>query len=554
MTKKQPAPPLSSIQPTLTSQSKDSENFDVIISTEIPIDNTTIITSSDRGEKWLEQAMSNYNPDNKIYSAYLNDSGVPNTTLTPEMIDNLALNPQSNLQDILAINGIIRKYINLDDMIGKTYETIESNVNTSFKISYNDFSDNRNKNKTLERAKSLIDDFNSKINIQKFLRSVAPTTYSEGTYCVYLRNDNGNYVVDYYPLGVAIVSDYDRNGEPYLLIDIRELTSRLRKLILKNKQGTPLFFGTVDEDIKNNYPKEVYDAYINRDQYIKLDIKYSGIIRTNNLNRKYGLTPIFRALKPMLMLETFSNTDRINSKAKAKKIIFQKLHKELMGNDYSRNGFEQMAYAHKNLLSAWQQPTVITTAPPFVESIEYIEPSTENTSMDSMTFYLKKMALALGIMFLNTDTGQTVSTANISIEELLKTINKIMEQAADVLNKWYRVILSDAGIDIAYAPTISINSSEEMNFEMRKSLSEFLFTKLSSSYNTAYSTIGIDIDDELQKRKFENEEGYSDIFEPHPLSFTTANPANETDNKGGTPKPSTNLNKKDYDKTRQVKK
>ena len=30
-----------------------------------------------------------------------------------------------------------------------------------------------------------------------------------------------------------------------------------------------------------------------KEQYAKLDIRYSGIVRTGNMNRKYGLTPIF---------------------------------------------------------------------------------------------------------------------------------------------------------------------------------------------------------------------------------------------------------------------
>jgi hypothetical protein len=147
--------------------------------------------------------------------------------------------------------------------------------------------------------------------------------------------------------------------------------------------------------------------------------------------------------------------------------------------------------------------------------------NSSNTKPETMDYYTKQKALALGITFLNADSGQTVTTASISIKELVKTINKIMEQVADILNKWYRVVLAENGIGAEYAPTISIQSSENMDFETRKALAEFLFTKLASSYQSAYDVLGYDIDDEKQKRVTENDEGYSEIFTPHPLSYTT---------------------------------
>ena len=63
-------------------------------------------------------------------------------------------------------------------------------------------------------------------------------------------------MVDTYPLGVAIVSDYNVNGNPYILIDIRELTSRLQKTTIKGRKNKPLFFNSIVDEIKNNYPPE----------------------------------------------------------------------------------------------------------------------------------------------------------------------------------------------------------------------------------------------------------------------------------------------------------
>ena len=149
---------------------------------------------------------------------------------------------QNDLKKILAINSIIRKKINIDDIIGRTYESLETNVNTEYTLSYKDFKNQRNKKKTLENTKQVIDDFNELINIRSLLRKSIPIAYAEGTYITYLRGDGDNYVVDYFPLGVAEVSDYEVNGNPCVLINVDELKTRLRKTVLKNKKGKALFF------------------------------------------------------------------------------------------------------------------------------------------------------------------------------------------------------------------------------------------------------------------------------------------------------------------------
>lgn len=493
-----------------------------LISTSENNDTVIITTSEEKWESRLQSAISNFDPTNQIYSAYLNNEDSYGDKLTFEKLDILARNPQSNIQNILEINNIVRQYINKDDMIGKTYETIESNVNTTYKISNNDYINGRNKQKTLEKANKLIETFNNKINIKNFLRCTISTAYSEGNYCAYLRKKDDNYIVDFLPLGVVIVSDYCINGEPYLLVDIVELKNRLQKTMLKTKKNSPLFFKTVADDILNNYPKEVYDAFMAKEQYAKLNIKYSGIVRTGNINRKYGLTPIFRALKSALMLETFDNTDMITSKAKAKKIILQLMRKEIMGQDFSKTAWDDMAYAHDNLMRAWKQPTVVYTPPPSVEDIKYVEPKIENTNSDTISQYRSREMLALGIAFLSPEKGQTVTTASITVKELIKTINKISEQVADLLNKWYRVILIDNGIDVEYAPTITINSSEELEFELKQKLATLLFSTLSASRKTTFDVLGINLDDEVQRRKKENDDKLEDVFTVRQTSNTVS--------------------------------
>lgn len=495
------------------SENKNSDYEVMMMSA--PEDDTIVVTAADMGKvKWdelLKTAISSYDPENKQYSAYLSETS-SSEELTIERLDELARGLQSNLNNVLTVNSIIRNYINKDDLIGITYDAIEANVNTDFKCNYKRFSEKRNKTKAIERVRTLVDDFNKQINVRRLLRTAIPIAFAEGTYIMYLRNQNGNYIVDYYPLGIAEISDYTSNGRPIVLINIAKLKSALRKTMLKDKKRKPLFFATQDEEIKANYPSEVYEAYKANETYAKLDVDHCGVVRVGNLNRKYGVSPIMRALKPALMLETFDISDKTNSKARAKKIIVQGLRKELMGPQLDRYGYVQMAYAHDNLMKAWKQNTVLVTTPAYVEGISYVEPKTQMTNIQNINYYRNREMAALGISFLNTDGSQTVSTANISLDQLMKNIGKITEQLEDVIAHWYEILLADNGIDLEYCPDVSINASELMSIEMKKSLASFLFTTLNCSYDTAYKTLGYHAEDEKQKREQENNNHYDNIF------------------------------------------
>ena len=534
------------------SENIQSEDYEVIIRSKTS-DGTEVVTSAEAiTDKWLANAVAGYDATNQKYSAYLKDGNSSSDKLTPEYIDELADGTQSDLKKVQIINNIVRKEINKDGIVGKTVECVTSNINTKTKISYDNEITGRNKTKQLQQVKDFISAFNKTINTKRLIRTSIPTTFVEGNYICYLRHEDNKYKVDYYPLGVCEISDYDVNGDPVVLFNIKELRSRLQKVYKKTKKNKALFFQNIEDEVKANYPKEVYDAFVAKEEYAKLDVRYSGVIRINNLNRKYGLTPIFRAFKDILMLDTFDNSDRVNSKAKAKKIIHQKLRKEVMGTELNKKGFEDMSYAHENLMSAWKQPTVVVTTPPTVESITYVEPKIELTDINTVNNYRSRVLAALGIGFLMDSGSQSVSTADISVTQLLRTINMISEQLEDIMQKWYRQILIDNGLPVEYCPTIQVIDSEALDFDMRKDLASTLYTIFNGSMSTSLELLGIDVNDEKEKRIKENDEGFdSEIFYPRASTYTTSvKDAKSVEDKGGRPADSKNQAKQGYDKNR----
>lgn len=533
-------------------QEQSTEDFDVIFVSKAD-DGTVVATTplSIRDQK-LQLALSQYDPENKKYSVYLNEGISPSKSISVEEIEELSTNTQNDLNKVLRINAYNRKLINKNDIVGKTVESIDTNINTEIKLTYGNVDEGGNKKKKLEECKRFIKDFNTSIKVQQLTRNAITTSYVEGNWISYLRHeDKDNYTVDIYPLGVCEITETMVNGEPIIWFNIKELRKRLQKVYRKTKKRKPLMFENMEEEVKNSYPKEVYDAFIAKEDYAVLDHKYTGIIRINNLNRKYGVSPILRAYTDLSMLDTFADSDRINSKAKAKKIIHQKMRKETMGQDYNKDFVPEMSYAHSNFMDAFKQNTVVVTSPPTVEEISYVEPKVEMTSKDTYNIYRSKVLSTLGIQFLMDSGSQSVSTASISVTQLMRTINAISEQLEDILKKWYRQIILDNGYTLDYTPDVNVIDTEQLEAELKHSLATLLFSTMNCSYATAFEILGLDINDEVQKRTLENEKKYDEIFKPHGSQYTNSKKQNITDNQGGRPADSNNETKQQYDETRQ---
>lgn len=525
---------------------------------------TTILTAEkiqQQSENWMYQALQSFDSGGKQYSVQFNEeSGTLSTDTSIDDLKRLAFNAQSDLTKIKKINALVRQACNEDDIIGKVHETVEANLNSNVRISFDELPDDYDK-EIKQKAENTIKRFHKEVNINEVMTNAITSTYDEGNCIMYLRSKKHkglyHYTIDKYPLGVAIITNYSENTIPRVMIDTTELSSRLQKNNLKSKKNKPLFFANISDEIKHNYPKEITSAYVARERYAILDLRRTGTNRFDNKSRNYGLTPIFKALKPKIMLDTFDKSDAVNAKAKAKKIITQIMRKEVLGQTYEKKGLEDMAYSHFCLMDAWKNPTVVYTPPPCVEKIEYVEPKVELTNEKTITQYRSRVTSALGISFLNTDGQQTVSTANISIKQFMRTINKIASRQEIILQRWYEIILEEAGIPIEYCPTPHILDAELLEFEMKQDLAEFLFSKLNCSYQTAYETLDMDFEDEVEKRRTEKEKAVDDVFTPHPTSY---NSPGDKSGENGRPKGATEGNndvdekKQDYDQNYQQSK
>lgn len=525
------------------------------------------------GSDYVRQATYDFEKLNHTYSRLLDKESSTYVTSTEELT-NLAKNTQNSLNKILKINGIVKYYINKEDLIGRVIETIENNVNINFKVNYPNIALNATKKKELkmiDEIQKLVDKFNKQINIPQLIRNNALTTYSEGNYIYYLMGDyEHGYGIVTYPLDLIEVTPMKVDNEPVIALNVNELKSRLQSSRQKYRGLKSNKLIDIEKDIENeikrDYPKEVYDAFIQKDTYALLDPKRIGVSRINNLKGLYGLTPIFKSLGSQLILETIDKSDQKLLIQKTKKIYYQKSRKELMGEKYTnKKPVNEIGYSHASLVQAMGQDTVIYSSMPYIEDLEILEPKTELTDANTVSNYRNRVLSALGISFVSGESKASTNTIKINYSELLKIVNKISKQLEPVINKFYQLILEENGFLVEYSPIITIEDTELLDADSKLKLVDLVFSKIGLSYDSTFNILGLDANTEVNKRIKENkgikidgvDTSYDSIFAPHSNSYTSnsndlLNNDKEDDstNSNGSVK-NTDSDKNLYDKERQ---
>lgn len=527
-------------------QASETEDF-VVISAQAPpsVEIKEEYSIERETEKILEQAMKTYDLLQKQTSAFLTEKGTY-TTPTLEELALLAEAPQDSLEKVLRINSIIAKYSNLDDVLGTVGDAIRTNLNTDYRLNYKQV-DGRNKAKKLEQVKEIVESFNEDVSIRRVIKEQIPRGYMEGTVVMYLRKSDNTWTLDTYPLGVAFVSPYSLNGEPIIIIDMNELKSRLTKSSMKTRTGKNIFFDNLDSELKENFPDEVYKAFVNKEPYVKLDPRYTRVLRIGNGGRKYGISPAFKSIGASLILETFMKSDMLNAKARSKKFMYQLLDPVLLGPTGEKNPIPQARHAHKEFLEAYKQPSCLYTGT-YVKQVGLIEPKGEMVGKDTILYYLRKQMSSLGISFLMSDANAGISSANISLQQLMRNINSISESLEDIFMHFYRQILIDAGLPPEYAPTIKIIDSEALETELKIKIATLLYSTLNCSLKTALETLGYDYPEEVNRRREENANGVDKDFYPRQTSYTSGGSPSENAPNNGRPPSEDENDKNQYDK------
>lgn len=528
-----------------------ADDFDVsFISTKVDSD-TTVVTSFMTAEeikknedKILSAAMNKYE-SSKQYSVHTTDSTNSNT-LTIDYIDELANGIHTNLKNLVAANQLLVKYVDEDGSMGYAYSVIRANTPTNYTMVYdNTLLTEENENKIAE-IKALVNNFNKNVKIERLIRESISTAYLEGNVPIVLRITKNGYAVDFLPLDIAYPSGYKFNGDPILEVDVNALKTKLQKTYKKTRKNKAIYFENIAKEIEANFNKEILDAFKANEQYARIDANYGDCITVNSLGRKFGVSPLFRALRPLVVLNNIESADVSDSKARSKKIIFQKLRKELLGQNGEKKGLAEQALAHDALTQALKTNLCAYTAPAFVESLEFVSSKANNDDASKqLGQYMTKYLQALGIDFIDTEVGNYAGV-NVSVTQIIRMINCIKSEVERVLNKFYVTLLASAGYDPNLAPTIEIEDAESMELSMRIELAKFVYGTLNASRETSFKLAGLNLNDEKIKRETELAQGLDEVFTPRKTAYTVS--GDDDNDSSGRPQSNNDKGKQNFDK------
>lgn len=495
-------------------------------------------TESTFKNDYVTQATYDMERVQHIYSQILdNDTSSYVTTL--DEISSLAKNTQNSIEKILKINGIVKYYINKEDLMGKVVEIIENNINTNYSLNYPYNPKAKREKKAFEEFKDVIDSFNEQINVKKLINDNVISVYTEGNYIYYLRGNNikDGYSIVSYPLDMIEITTLKIDDDNVVSFNVAELKARLNKTKqqFKGLKSNKLIDikDIVENEIKRDYPEEVYNAYEAKDKVALLNPNKIGLSRINQLKGRYGVTPIFKALTPQLMLETVDKSDQKVLIQKTKKIYFQSTRSEILSDTDVIN---KVGYSQASLIKAMGNDTIVYTAMPHVEDLKILEPKIDLTDDKAKLSYKLRILEALGISFISSESSNSITTTKINYSELLKVINRISKSIEPILNKYYKSICEENGFPLDFAPKIVIEKTELLDLDSLLKLVETLYSKIGLSYDSILRKLGLDPTTEINKRIAENnfklEDGSTvtmdDIMSPHITSFTASGKEGDT--------------------------
>lgn len=519
-----------------------------------PIDDNTVLATSTAdiqdaeaiATEILRSAFEQHRNNINGMSSVIPTDNTTTQALTLDSIDAFANGLNSSIENLRTVNAIILRKVLEDGYLGIAYQSVVTNVNTDYKLFYPAYEDDDTYADALAEVKNIITQFNKDIGLKRLIREVVSGTYLEGNYPLYMRLDkNKKACIDHYPLTICYPSDYLSEGRNVLEFNLTSLKAQLQKTYQKTRRNKAVYFENMLKEVQANYPKEIIKGYTDNERLLRLDPKYSACVKFGDMGRKLGVSPLFRALRPLVILDQIEAADVSDSKARSKKIIFQKLRKEVLGPDGTRKGLDLALYAHQQAAAAIKTNFGLYTAAPFVEDLSYVQAKAQSEdAINQQKLYTQKMLISLGIGF--TDIDSTVGAGKISVAQLMKMVNAICESFEDILHHFYETLLEENGMDPEMAPHIRVIDAEQMEMQVRRDLAQFVFSTLNCSLGTAMEIIGLDVKEEKEKREKENDDGYDDIFYPHQSSYTSSG------NRVGRPRTNWDTDKQEYDQVRNT--
>lgn len=417
--------------------------------------------------------------NSETYSKYYKKNYEVNGSPKGYDLEALVRDPQNHMEDIIALakyyyykNGLIMRVVNIirDFGVGE----LSLNYPT--------------KNK---RAKKVVDDFNTRVDINQVIKDILFELTLSGNCAGYNRNGKR---IDIYPITKVEVTPLILNNKPVLAykndmdFDEAELPAGWEKRLYMS------------------YPKEVADGIKKGKDKIILDVKNTFFDKINSSRYEpYGVTFLLPAFDELAHKNMLKEAERSTATG-----IIEKILRVSVGDkDHSPKQPEINFY--DNLINS-KKGALRVTVPYFVNA-EWIEPKTDVFGAEKFEQVDKDLLSALGVSLtlIRGEGGGNYSEGVISIAGLIKSIESVRGNIPNIITEWYKTELNKNGIPETHCPTVEL-PPVEIDKTARLEMVQWLFEHAGLPYQALYQEHGYDFSSVKLIRDSENEEKIDDTF------------------------------------------
>lgn len=408
--------------------------------------------------------------------------------------DRILRDKQKHIYDLYALSDY---FVDKDQI----YRGIIKNVYVPFSLSGGwklTGSNEKTKAKYLEHYKS--------IGFGDIARSIFLQNYKYENVYVYLKNDGSLITL---PVHKIRVSDVCANGEPVIELNVKEL----KNISSMGSQVKENFLKTVVEKYKG-YPIEIQEAIKSGDgQWVQLDPD-----RTFTLTGlkedwvKYGIPMVSACLEPFSKKALISNYENAQLSLGMRGYLHVMVGEKDSNIKIDKTILDANVEVFKQALSGF--PLAVTN---YMVKSEWKNVDTKSLFEKDKYSSVNADILAAGgisaVVVAGDSSGNTsFASSQVSVQTAASRIKQATDNFAEMMNKINIKLAEILGVTASKIPEFKFNEIDLTKDGKFRDACFKLWQQGVLSTKTLHEEYGLDHSQELERKKKENEDGYTEIF------------------------------------------
>ncbi len=357
-----------------------------------------------------------------------------------------------------------------------------------------------------EKAKAKYIEHYKSVGFGDIARSIFLQLYKYENVYIYLKNDGSIITM---PVHRIRVSDVMSKGEPVLEFNIKELN---KKTLTTGKTKKDF----LDDLVKkyDGYPDEVKEAILKGDsEWVQLDPDktfYLGGLKEDWV--KYSIPMVSACLEPFAKKALISNYENSQLSLGMRGFLHVTIGNENVMPKVDKPALDANVEVFKNALSGF--PLAVTN---WMVKSEWRNTDTKSLFERDKYKSVNADLLAAGgisavVVSGDSDGNSSFASAQVSVQTAAQRIKQCTDNFAEMMNKINIKLAEILGVTSTKIPEFKFNPIDLANDGKFKEECFKLWQQGVLSTESLHEVHNLDHDQELERKKKENKDGYTEIF------------------------------------------